>query len=165
METQETIETVEAALTENSVEATGLKRNMTVFYVLRWVILLPVSFFIAFLSLLPDEDSITVWLLQFIGIQPESYAEKIAMNMSFFGFGLMFVFMGTVIAPNYKKVTSHVMYGICLLLICMMLISKGISIAPIFLFVGSSLGTYTFPVSRHRKISEQHTKVVKEPGL
>ena len=150
MEEQEKEEMTEKNVGNDAAESTDSKRRISVFYVFRWLVLFPVSFFLAVLTQVSLLNMDFDWLLHFIGMEYRSFLIELSVDMSFFWFGLCFITAGTFIAPDYKKVTSHVMYGICLLLVGKMLINKDVS-APLFLFVGSSLGAYTPPISMHRK--------------
>jgi len=147
MEDQEKEEKSKTPVEDNSVKS--IEYAITLLNAFRWAVLFPVSFIIA--HIIPYILVSCIYMtFDELGIQHEINTVMFIAGLSILVYGFIFVYIGTLIAPKYKKFTAYVMFALCFIVVCITAV-RGHLISPISLFAGSALAAYLFPIKKSAK--------------
>lgn len=105
MEEQEKEEMAEQDVGEKSAETIYSKAKLS--HIIRWLLLLPVSFFGAILFHIVSEY-IIFGLLKVTDTMPPFLGYTLRIGLYGFIFGFSFAVIASVIAPDYKKLTAYI---------------------------------------------------------
>jgi len=98
---------IEEAKEEKQNEATELKQKMNLLHILRWVLLLLVIFCGASIMLVKYFHAL-IFIVEYVDPrEPFRIFGEIIIALSFFIYGLSFIFLGAVITPKYKKSIAY----------------------------------------------------------
>ena len=117
---------LEEAKEEQQNKTTNPKRKLNLFHIVRWVLLLPVLFCGAYIVFVPVFH-IIIFLIRYANQRnPFCIIAEIIIASLLFTYGFSIIFLGSVVAPKYKK---SIAYTMC---VFYFLVHNTYSIAPLY---------------------------------